>query len=641
MALLIGLIVGFAIDSPAKAAEKSFKISDWQTKIDIKSNGDFLVQEKQTVDFTGSFTFYTRSISHRRLDKISEISVFDNTAGRALVPEKDFEVNPGFTESSPATNVKIHFALSDVKQTWTIKYTVKGGLGFFEDHDEIYWNTIPSERTVPIEHLSVLVNLAKKEEQKNIRYTFFEDGVDRPTAKIVDEDTVGFEAGHAAPGTNFTVVVGWPPGAIERPGVVRVESKPDAADVFVGGQNTFLNTPVGLRTGAELTGAGPWQVQVQKYGVRSQPVTVLVKPGEVKGIELEVFDTFGKKFLVGIVVTVVAAYILLPLWLTIILFLRWRKTGRDPKGRGTIIAEFEPPDETIPSVVGTLYDERVDFKDLTAGIIDLAVRGYLEINELPKKHRFSKQDYEFVKKKDFTDSTLSEFEKKLLEDLFGTAKQKKLSALRLRFYSNLPKLQKLLYQVVVDKKYFTADPEKRRKKYRLTGSFLISFGLAGTFFYGLGLPLLISGVVVTIFARLAPQRTKAGVLAREKALGFKLYLNTAERFRIKKMTPETFERFLPYAMVFGIEKQWAAKFKDIYKDIRPDWYHGSTNQAFNSLMIASALSDWSSASRTAMGSRPGGGSSSSSGFGGFSSGSSGFSGGFSGGGGGGGGVSAG
>jgi uncharacterized membrane protein len=135
------------------------------------------------------------------------------------------------------------------------------------------------------------------------------------------------------------------------------------------------------------------------------------------------------------------------------------------------------------------------------------------------------------------------------------------------------------------------------------------------------------------FAILMGHRTKKGVEIKEKLLGLKMYLESAEKDRIKfhnapEKNPQRFEKFLPYAMVFGVEKEWAEQFKDIYKE-QPEWYEGVGGQTFNSVVLANSLNSFS---RTASGSMISAPSSAGSGGSGFSGGGSG--GGFGGGGGG-------
>jgi uncharacterized membrane protein len=122
-------------------------------------------------------------------------------------------------------------------------------------------------------------------------------------------------------------------------------------------------------------------------------------------------------------------------------------------------------------------------------------------------------------------------------------------------------------------------------------------------------------------------------------LGLKMYINTAEKERInfhsdpKKYT-DIFETLLPYAMIFGLEKQWAKQFEDIYTQ-PPTWYEGNIN-TFNTAYFVNSINSFNRdiVSKSAP---PSSNYSSSGGYrsGGWSSGGSGFSGGSSGGGGGG------
>jgi hypothetical protein len=60
----------------------------------------------------------------------------------------------------------------------------------------------------------------------------------------------------------------------------------------------------------------------------------------------------------------------------------WFFLGRDLPGKGTVVVNYEPPEGLGPAEVGTLIDERVDLRDISAVIVELAVRGYLKITEL-------------------------------------------------------------------------------------------------------------------------------------------------------------------------------------------------------------------------------------------------------------------
>ena len=133
----------------------------------------------------------------------------------------------------------------------------------------------------------------------------------------------------------------------------------------------------------------------------------------------------------------------------------------------------------------------------------------------------------------------------------------------------------------------------------------------------------ISGDVI-IFAQIMPARTTAGARAREATLGFKEFLGRVEEERYKKMitSPEMFERFLPYAMAFGVADKWAKAFEDMYRE-PPQWYVGGTGR-FSASSFSHSISTMSSAAASSMSSSP---SSSGSGGGGSSGGGSGGGGG--------------
>jgi uncharacterized membrane protein len=129
-----------------------------------------------------------------------------------------------------------------------------------------------------------------------------------------------------------------------------------------------------------------------------------------------------------------------------------------------------------------------------------------------------------------------------------------------------------------------------------------------------------------VFARIMPARTVMGARLRERVLGFEEFLQRVESDRYERVvrTPQMFERFLPYAMAFGVERRWARAFRDVYRE-PPGWYVGTDPMGFNAGTFSSRLSDLSTRAGSAMSSSP------------RSSGGSGFSGGSSGGGSGGGG----
>jgi len=121
-------------------------------------------------------------------------------------------------------------------------------------------------------------------------------------------------------------------------------------------------------------------------------------------------------------------------------------------------------------------------------------------------------------------------------------------------------------------------------------------------------------------------RTAAGREVMQKALGFRLYMTTAEKYRQQfAEKAEIFTQLLPYAIVFGCVDRWSKAFEGIDTSAGNSWYVG--NAPFQAAFLSSSLESMNSSLSNAIASTPPS-SGSSSGFGG---------GGFSGGGGGGGG----
>jgi uncharacterized membrane protein len=312
---------------------------------------------------------------------------------------------------------------------------------------------------------------------------------------------------------------------------------------------------------------------------------------------------------------------LLPLFILIYFIFLYLKNGRDPKGRVTIVPEFSPPNNMRPAEMGTLIDEKADNTDISATLIDLAVRGYLKIEEKDKK-------FSLIKFKP-AGADLNSYEEKLFNSIFDTSTEKvSLEDIKSNdFAKTISEIKDLLYDSVVAMGYFVKNPNTIRKRF-LTAGIIIGFVGFPLFSlsFNLGGAVIVSGLIILIFSRSMPKKTQEGVLAKEKSLGFKEFLYRADRFKLQWQEKEKiFEKFLPYAIVFGVANEWAKNFKDIYNN-PPDWYTSDAG-TFNTVLFASSLHSFGSTASSSF-SPPA--ASGSSGFGG-----GGFSGGGFGGGGGG------
>ena len=328
----------------------------------------------------------------------------------------------------------------------------------------------------------------------------------------------------------------------------------------------------------------------------------------------------------------------LPFFALAFMYRRWNERGRDPE-IGSIEPRYEPPGDLTPAEVGVIIDNRADLRDITATLIDLAVRGHLSIEERGEK------DYLF-ERRDTAGDPLAPHESALLRSVFAGRTTRRLSDLKDRFYKDLPELKSTLLATLIEHGVYAESPAMVRGKYVGLG-FLVGIVI---FFGGLlvqvqaVLPLAMpavlaaavaSALVIMIFGLLMPARTKRGTELLRQVKGFEEFLTRVEsdRYRRKITGPEMFEKCLPYAMALGVAAQWARAFRDLYRE-PPDWYHGHALSTFNSHILVSNLNSMSAETHGVMQSAPRSAQSSSFPGGGISGGG-GFSGGGFGGGGGG------
>src|SRR5262249_35357209 len=131
--------------------------------------------------------------------------------------------------------------------------------------------------------------------------------------------------------------------------------------------------------------------------------------------------------------------IFLPVFSFAVMFAIWWRWGKDPNPGMAVAPMYNPPKDMKQAEVGTLIDDSGDPREITAILVDLAVRGYLKITEVEQTHllMFKKKDYLFESLKDPAEwDQLAAFERTMLENLFAFGgKQVHLSDLRNRFYT--------------------------------------------------------------------------------------------------------------------------------------------------------------------------------------------------------------
>ena len=293
----------------------------------------------------------------------------------------------------------------------------------------------------------------------------------------------------------------------------------------------------------------------------------------------------------------------------------WRTRGKDPKGYDAIPVRYEPPEGITPAELGTLVDEKADLQDITATLLHLAIRGYLEIEEV-KSEKFlfvHSKDYRLKKLKP-ADASLKEYERLLHEGIFGTAETVLVSSLKNEFYKKLPGIQKALYQEVSGKGgYFPLSPEKVRQAYVVGGAVLAIIGILlgiGKFYAGLApaISLGLAAAIVLSFAPFMPRKTTKGRQAYEQILGFKEFVGRVDAGRLERMKLNDaghFEKVLPFAVVLGVAGVWAKAFAGLYTT-PPSWYRSSDPTGFSTVHFVDSLGDSMKSIGGTMSSSPGG-----------------------------------
>jgi uncharacterized membrane protein len=343
--------------------------------------------------------------------------------------------------------------------------------------------------------------------------------------------------------------------------------------------------------------------------------------------------------------------LLLPIIALIFSYSIWKRYGKDPKNNRTIVPEFEIPDNLSPLELGmVLTDGDLESKFISAEIINLGVQGVIKIEKIEKKGLFGTENYKIIKTGK-NENLMSKHQKSLLDKMFATA-------LENDFIGNLAKsktwgflakniigkpriddtvkdvnemlisdLKNMFYISVAELKIELTDDLKTRKLLISRRGLLSLFIFLGALSLGgiflayymiflfnfdiksllLTIPsFIICSIIFFIFAGIIKQRSSEGLVLLNKIKGFELYMKTAEKYRQQFNEKENiFEKFLPYAIMFGITKEWIEKMKDIYGEkyfssYAPIWFMGGNIASFDAGSIDSAISSMSSSMNSAM-----------------------------------------
>jgi uncharacterized membrane protein len=588
--VMAAVVVAAVLGSPA-LAQTSEVIHSYDVAIQIRADDSIRVTEVIAYDF-GSTAHHgifrdvpTREAYDDRYDRVFPLRVESVEASGGA--SADYEVSQ---EPGGITRIKIGDPdeTTTGPHTYTIVYTVEAAMNGFRDHDELYWNAIGEYWEVPVESATAIVSAPAA----IIDITCYTGPVSSTApcdkGRILEDGTARFRQAGMFPFEAFTVVVALPKGVVAEPQPRLVE--PWSINRAFARTSATLGLSGGLLV--LLIAGCSWLFWTRGRDRRfvGSPVdqTLGNATGDAQAVPL--FE------------------------------------------RGIAPVEFAPPEDLRPGQVGTIIDEQANTLDVTATIVDLAVRGYLTIEEIPKEGWFGKPDWT-LHRTDKADADLLTYERTLLAGLFKDGDDPTLSSLRRTFSERLAKVEDQLYTDAVQRGWFVKRPDKVRASWHARGALLFVAGLVLTFVLArwstsglVGIPVIVAGIFLTVGARWMPSRTAKGTAIARRVGGFRTVIETAETHMSRWAEEQNvFTRYLPYAIVFGLTEKWAKAFEGLAQ-MPPDttWYLSS--RPFIYADFGRTLDDFSVTTGGTIASTP------------ASSGSSGFSGGgFSGGGGGGGG----
>ncbi len=513
--LLIFFCFLVAFVSSTFAQVRNWRITDFHDTISINSNGTALVSEKITLAFVGEWhgIHHTIPVEYPGADG-SNYTLFLKVV--SVADESGHKLKYDSSKTGAYRDLKIYLpGAVDTTRIVNIDYVVRNGVRFFsgdpkESYAEFYWNVTGNDWPVPIDHVSAFVTLPE----------------------------------NAAGGLRAQAYTG------------AYGSKQNEATAEISGANVNFETTHSL----PMRGGATIDVYI--------PQGVIKAPSQFT----KLLWFFGSN-----------PILFLPLLTLGVMYGLWHAAGRDPDPGVSVAPQYEPPKGICPAEAGTLVDDTIHPRDITSTIVDLAVRGYIKIEEKVDTFLiFHHKDYVFhlLKPREQWGPDITPHERVMLENIFVDGAETRLSSLKNRFYTVIPQVRQNIMASLKGKGIYMLDPESANG-YSMAAGVAIALLVVGVqvlgwmnVFYSVPLLLasaLLSALIWWLFSRQMTAKTLAGARTRIAVLGFEEFMNRVDADRLKRMPPDTFEKFLPYAMALGVEHHWAQAFDGIVQN-PPSWY---------------------------------------------------------------------
>lgn len=619
-AVLTAFVISLAPAAASATPEPNYpdiigrEITRWDQTFELRPDGGMDVRLEIDFDFGNDpghgpyMTLPVRQGYNEKYDRVYRITNFRATSPTGA-PSHSYktEERNWLTVRIGDQNIGNVSGVQTYVITWTVHKVMNdttaeelGGVGDEVVNDELYWNAIGDGWVIPISHATVTV----KSPVPVIASQCFAGSPysqQACTSVSVDGTEAVFTQRYLYPGQPFTVNLLYPPHSFDTtPALIE---RNDVA-------RAFRLTPV--------TGFGSLAVFIGGLLIVARRFRVSGMDEEYKGLTPGLMPVGNNETQVGL---------------------------RDKFA--PLAVQFEPPAGLRPGQLGTLIDERADPRDVTATIVDLAVRGYLRIDPVGQSEGKEPKDYTLVKLRQ-ADPGLVPYEMTIFTALFAGRDSVKLKTLKTTFSGTMASAQSQLYADVTKRGWFRRNPQYARATwygvgFAITlGGFILMFFLAAATSLALfALAIMGVGIAILFVARHAPGRTPEGTAILKQTQGFEHFIATADANQLRyEEGHDIFSRYLPFAIAFGLADKWAAKFAELARQGAnlpdPTWYGSSFSYGTfwgHASNFGNDMARFTSLADSAI-SAPAPGSSGGSGF--SSSGGGGFSGGGGGGGGGGG-----
>jgi hypothetical protein len=526
------------------------QVNGFDAALTMHKNGDLDVTETMEVYLSGGpYTYFTRSIPLWRIDSVGHISVkMDGRECQLENASGNEHTTYSFTTKKVNNDLEIRVFFpptSYARHTFTLSYTAHGVVWYGKELDMLKWRATPY---FPDSRTSILSSLVQISFPPEVNLQSVSVNLADATVKRLDAHTVRISTGKIASDTALKLDVRWPHG--------------------------------------EIGGSKPaWQIEEEKNLER------LRRKARIKSI-LGMFS------------------ILLAIAGGLLSYLLWLLGGKEPKVALPTDYLNEPPEDASPALVGVLLRNRVTRDELFGAILKLAQGGFLKIKEVAG----DEGNFEIVRLKDPKEAT-SVLDRMLMELLFrdidfgalmkmatstgffkmlkgglqGDLAQKfsggSLSEKRLmsEVVPQFPGFQKKIAEVAIreaiQRGYFKSDPRSVQKKISSIGTFTFIAGLlllifAGGVFpgvEGIYIALMVIGFVVWVAGNKWSVMAPKGADMKARWLAFKRYLGNIDQYVDIESAKGLFEKFLPYAVAFGLKKDFVEKFLAVGTPV-PSWW---------------------------------------------------------------------